>query len=186
MSQLLNSQIWPLIKKKTQIKVTSQIAPLFRLITLPGSLWMTVGLLTATSDFLKSWADTHPLVTSQKQPHGPKQGTDPTEVAFPFNRQPSKDRQHLTPTCVNCQLPTTDSTAVGMPLLSHAFHRCDREKLLLWAEREGFQGFFRLWCQPFPTAWWTCAICGIAKCLTGEGDKPGTHTHLQVVVIGPT
>lgn len=31
------------------------------------------------------------------------------------------------------------------------FHRCGREKLLLWAERDGFQGFLCLWCQPFAT-----------------------------------
>lgn len=118
-----------------------------RLATLPDSIWFVVDLLTPTSDFLKSWASIHHLVTSQKQLHGPKRGTSPREMAFLFNRQPSKDGQHLTPTCVNCQLPTTESTVVGMPLLSEAFITVIERSCSCGLD---FKGFFAFDVNPSP------------------------------------
>ena len=91
--------------------------------------------MTTTSNFLKIQAGPQHLVTLRAAP-GPKQGTDPREVGFHFNRRPSKDGQPLTPTCVNCQLPTREYSGGNAPLIS-GLHRCGGEKLLLWAERDG-------------------------------------------------
>lgn len=50
-----------------------------------------------------------------------KAGHRSLRCGIPFNRQPSKEGQHLTPTCVNCQPPTREGAVVGMPPLSWAF-----------------------------------------------------------------
>ena len=138
----------------------------------PTCLWTIEGFLTTTSNFLKIQAGPQHLVTLRVAP-GPKQGTDPREVGFHFNRRPSKDRQPLTPTCVNCQLPTRECSGGNAPLIS-GFHHCGGEKLLLWAEMDGFQGFLCFWCQPSSTARWLCAICRVVS--DGGGDRQG-NTH---------
>lgn len=109
---------------------------------------------------------------------GPKQGTDPREVVCHFNRQPSKDGQRLTPTCANCQPPTREHSGGNAPLIS-GFHRCGGEKLLLWAERDGFQGFLHFWCQPLTTARCARASCGVVSD-GGSGAGRGAHTDTGI------
>lgn len=67
---------------------------------------------------------------------------------IPLNRQPSKDGQHLTPTCVNCQLPTREGAAVGMPLLSWAFITVAERSCSCGLRGMDFKGFFAFEVNP--------------------------------------
>lgn len=137
---------------------------------------MTVGLLTATSDFLKSWADTHPLVSSQKQPRGPKQGTDPREMAFPFNRQLSKDRQHPTPTCVNCQLPQQTAQRWECPSYRRLFIAVVERSCSCGWRGMDFKGFFTFDVNPSPPHNEHVPSVAEPSASQGNGTSQG-HTH---------
>lgn len=101
-----------------------------------------LGLLTATCGFSeKPGRYSPPGHFSEAAPRA-KAGHRSQRGGIPFNRQPSKDGQHLTPTCVNCQLPTREGAAVGMPLLSWAFIAVVERSCSCGLRGTDFKGFF--------------------------------------------
>lgn len=157
-----------------RIKVAPQ-PPCICLLASPGSLlWTTVGLLTATCDFLKSRAGILHLVTSQKQLRGPAPGLIPARRHSPSTDNLQKAAGTLRPPVLTASCPQERAQRWECPRYLQLSRRCGRQKLLLWAGREGFQGFLFLWGQNFTTRR-TCAICG-----TVEWGKSRKHTCAQV------
>lgn len=154
-----------------------------RLSTLPGSFWVLVDLLTATSDFLGRYSPPgyfSAAASWAKAGHRSQGGGIPLQQ-ITFKRR-AAPYAHL------CQLPAThnrEHSGGNAPIIT-SFHRCDGEELLLWVERDRFQGFLCLWCQPFTTTRWTCATCGVAECLTGEWDKQGKANIYRYLALVPS